>query len=139
MLKIKRAGEKEVKLGTCILKYSYHCQLPFCPISQLLLPPIFFSLPSVSACLVVPDASSLLFVLAFFNVLFLGFVSGQCLCPREFSALNLHLGDVHSSMIPRSKQRARLVARFSPTCLLAHTHIKHTDWQTTKWRSHRVS
>lgn len=38
----------------------------------------FFPLPSVSdSLLVVTDASSLLFVLAFFNVIFLVYVSGQ--------------------------------------------------------------
>lgn len=89
----------------------------FCSISQPLHPSLFFffSLPSVSASLlVVTDASSLLFVLAFFNVLFLVFVSGQCLCPCEFPASNLHLHDAQSSMFPPSEQRARLIARSSP-------------------------
>lgn len=82
MLNTIKTGKKEVKLGTCILKYSYHCQFPF----ALSTTPSFhfFPLSSVSACLVVTDASSLLFGLAFFNVLFLVFVSGQCLCPCEF-------------------------------------------------------
>lgn len=29
MLKTIKAGKKEVKLGTCVLKYSYHCLFPF--------------------------------------------------------------------------------------------------------------
>lgn len=81
---IKLEKEQKEKHQTCILKYSYHCQIPFAlSLNHSILP--FFSLSSVSASLlVVTDASSLLFVLAFFNVLFLVFVSGQCLCPCEF-------------------------------------------------------
>lgn len=73
-------GEREKEV-----KPPHHClfflSVLFCPFSHPVPPPF------PPAGLVVTDASSLLFVLAFScSVSFLVFVSGQCLCPREFLA-----------------------------------------------------
>lgn len=76
--------QREESARLAFLNIFYHCQIPSA-LSLVFFSFLFFSLSLLAASfLAVTDASSLLFVLAFFNVLFLGFVSGQCLCPGEF-------------------------------------------------------
>lgn len=89
-----------------------------------------------ASLLAVTDASSLLFVLAFFNVIFLVFVSGQCLCSREFSTSNLRLHDIHFSMFLCVSRRRCFIARPSALFFLICTpSLKHKILETTAAQS----
>lgn len=98
----------------------------------------FFSSPLLSdsaSLLAVTDASSLLFVLAFFNVIFLVFVSGQCLCSREFSTSNLRLHDIHFSMFLCVSRRRCFIAQPSALFLICTPSLKHKILETAAAQS----
>lgn len=110
-------GEREKEV-----KPPYHCLFfCLCPFSHPF--PLLFFPPSVSASLVVTDASSSLFglVFFFFYVLFLVFGSGHCCCPGEF--LRRTPRPPHAALhAPSSQQSCRPTPPPPFTCLIAHTH-----------------
>lgn len=128
--------EKEPKENcqTCIFNSSYHFQIPL-TLSLNHSALSNFLLSDSASLLAVTDASSLLFVLAFFNVIFLVFVSGQCLCSREFSTSNLRLHDIHFSMFLCVSRRRCFIARPSALFLICTPSLKHKILETAAAQS----